>query len=68
MRKKTILTESDMLLSLMTPREIRDMSVRLDIALLLISGCTFREIQKVTGRSPVSITRVNAMIKKIKAK
>lgn len=48
---------------LCTIKEVEDMAHRLEIAILLWQGETFMEIEKLTGVSSATISRVNRSLK-----
>ena len=52
-------TVSDILLDLFTLREIRDLASRLQVAKMLSAGTSYAEIEKRTGVSATTISRVS---------
>ncbi|MDK2905483.1 MAG: hypothetical protein PWR12_1559 [Eubacteriaceae bacterium] len=48
---------------LCTIREVEEMANRFEIAMLLAEGKTFTEIEKATGASSATISRVNRCLK-----
>ena len=48
---------------LMTEKEINEFDMRWGIAKMLDSGMTFAQIEKETGISPITITRINKWLK-----
>lgn len=48
----------------LTASEIRNLSIRLRIAKLLLAGKTYREIQELTKTSSATITKINAWIER----
>ncbi|HEY5556568.1 YerC/YecD family TrpR-related protein [Acetobacterium sp.] len=56
--------ECDMLLEdICTIKEIEDMAHRFEIAFLLSQGKTFIDVEKITGASSATISRVNRCLK-----
>lgn len=49
---------------LMTEKELQDLSQRLEIAILLQRGISYRQIAKETGASTTTVTRVNNSLQK----
>jgi TrpR-related protein YerC/YecD len=47
---------------LCTIKEVQDMADRLEVARLLIQGITYEQIEKQTGMSSATISRVNRCI------
>lgn len=47
---------------LCTIKEVQDMADRLEVARLLIKGITYEQIEKQTGMSSATISRVNRCI------
>lgn len=50
------------LLDVCTIREIQDMAQRLEVARMLAGGAHYPEIQRVTGASPTTISRVSRCV------
>lgn len=56
--------ECNMLLEdICTIREVEDMAHRFEIAFLLFQGKTFMDVEKITGASSATISRVNRCLK-----
>lgn len=54
---------NDLLEDLCTVKEVEDMAHRFEIAILLFKGKTFMDIEKLTGVSSATISRVNRSLK-----
>lgn len=50
-------------ITLLTERELKNITSRYEVRKLLEEGNTFAQVEKETGASPVTITRVNKWIK-----
>ena len=53
----------DLLLDLCTPRELEDLSQRLQVARMLDMGTSYTQIQEATGASATTVARVARCLK-----
>lgn len=51
-----------LLVDLCTSREISDMAQRLQVAQMLDEGCPYAEVQRVTGASSTTVSRVSKFL------